>query len=94
MILMAFLLMLGIHARNIFWGMTSAPGWMPRLKLRIKVTARSKAKQVYFLIRIAIRVFKIAIHAIQIILLMFNMLKIKSRNVENNSLCNVIAIMG
>ena len=38
----------------------------------------------HFLIRIAIRVFKIAIHAISIILMMFNMLKLKSRNVENN----------
>ena len=25
MVLMAFLLMLGIHARNIFWGMTKCP---------------------------------------------------------------------
>ena len=40
---------------------------MPRLKLRIKVTARSKVKQVHFRIRIAIRVFYISIHAFKVV---------------------------
>ena len=67
---------------------------MPRLKLRIKVTARSKVEQVHGFIRIVIRSFYIAIDGIQTILIMFNMLKTKYRNVEKNSLWNIIAIMG
>ena len=55
---------------------------MPRLILRIKVTARSKVKQVHFLIRNAIRMFYIAIHAILIILIMCNMLKTKKSDME------------
>ena len=55
---------------------------MPRLKLRIKVTTRSKVKQVHFRIRIAIRVFYIALHAVYIILIMFNVLKTKKSDME------------
>ena len=64
MVLMTFLLTLGIHERNIRLGMPSGQGWMPRLKLPTKVTARSKVKWVHFRIRIAIWVFGIVIHAI------------------------------
>ena len=62
---------------------------MPRLKLRIKVTARSKVKQVHFLIRIAIRVTCYLNHSNNV-----KYAEIKNRNVEINSLWNVIAIMG
>ena len=62
MVLMAFLLLLVIHARNILWGMTKCP--------RVDATSEtsnlghSRVKEVDLCIRILIRLFCIAMYAI------------------------------
>ena len=55
MVLMAFLLMLSIHARNILWGMTKCPSVDATSETLIQ--GHSKVKHVHFHIRFAIRWF-------------------------------------
>ena len=57
MVLMAFLLMLGIHARNILWGMTKCPKVDDTSELRIKVTARSN--RCIFILKLLCGFFKL-----------------------------------
>ena len=65
--------MLVNRARNILW--ESVLGWMPRLKLRIKVTARSN--RCSFVLELLLVFFYITMCALLIILIVLSMLKTK-----------------
>ena len=80
MVLVAFLLMLGIHAKNILWGMTKCPRVDATSETSNWVHSNVKGQiGAFYILELSLGFFYIAKDAIQIIPIMFNMLKTKSQ---------------